>query len=209
MNNSWNRLIYKLWSPFYDQFFNSGAFLQARKNLFAEETFEKGQNILFVGVGTGADLAWIPRKDLNVTAIDFSPEMLHKAKEKFKNDPITFKEMDAQDLQFADESFDIVVGSLILSVVPDAKKALEEMIRVTKGGGRILIFDKFAPKDMDLSFGKKLIRPLVSFLGTDIGLHFDETLNPYRSMVNLQLDKPIMFGDMYRKIRLVKVLEIN
>ena len=49
-------------------------------------------------------------------------------------------------MSFADESFDYIVASLILSVVPNENKCFEEMIRVLKKDGRILIFDKFAPK---------------------------------------------------------------
>lgn len=56
MNNQWNKKIYKLWSPVYDLFFNKGPFLQARKKIFQDMTFTKNQKILFVGVGTGADL---------------------------------------------------------------------------------------------------------------------------------------------------------
>ena len=47
---------------------------------------------------------------------------------------------------FADESFDYIVASLILSMVPNENKCFEEMIRVLKKDGRILIFDKFALK---------------------------------------------------------------
>ena len=49
-------------------------------------------------------------------------------------------------MSFADESFDYIVASLILSVVPNENKCFEEMIRVLKKDGRILIFDKFALK---------------------------------------------------------------
>jgi len=47
---------------------------------------------------------------------------------------------------FEDESFDYVVASLILSVVPDANKCFQEITRVLKHEGKIIIFDKFAPK---------------------------------------------------------------
>lgn len=67
--------------------------------------------------------------DLDITAIDFSPDMLRKARAKFKNSRIKFLEMDAQNMAFNDMSFDYVVGSLILSVVPDADKCFQEMGR--------------------------------------------------------------------------------
>ena len=56
MNNVWNKIIYKIWSPIYDKIFNSKIFLRARKDIFLEMPFENPQRVLFVGVGTGADL---------------------------------------------------------------------------------------------------------------------------------------------------------
>ena len=50
-------------------------------------------------------------------------------------------------MEFDNESFDYIVGSLVLSVVPDANECLREMIRVLKGGGKIILFDKFTSKD--------------------------------------------------------------
>ncbi|RXT03902.1 class I SAM-dependent methyltransferase [Ammoniphilus sp. CFH 90114] len=205
MNNQWNKMIYKIWSPFYDKIFNSGAFLKAREKLVKDIELFKGKRILFVGVGTGADLERIQHRDYEITAIDFSKDMLDKAKQKFNQSSIEFLEMDAQKLEFEEESFDLVVGSLILSVVPDADKALKEMVRVTKQGGEILLFDKFAPKNKQISVGKKLIRPLISLLGTDIGLNFEQTFARYIHSVAVQADEPVMFGDMYRKIKLLKV----
>jgi len=77
--------------------------------------------------------------------------------------------MDAQNMVFEDESFDYVVASLILSVVPDANKCFQEITRVLKHEGKIIIFDKFAPKYKKLSLLKVLLRPIISVLGTDIG----------------------------------------
>ncbi|MGV2806629.1 methyltransferase domain-containing protein, partial [Clostridium perfringens] len=132
MNNNWNKIIYKIWSPIYDKIFNSNIFLHARKQIFQETPFNNTQKILFVGVGTGADLELLNHNDLDITAIDFSPDMLRKARAKFKNSRIKFLEMDAQNMAFNDMSLDYVVGSLILSVVPDADKCFQEMGRVLK-----------------------------------------------------------------------------
>ncbi|WP_412679572.1 class I SAM-dependent methyltransferase [Brevibacillus choshinensis] len=73
--------------------------------------------ILFVGVGTGADLRFIKGEDVSVTAIDLSPEMLDKAKEKYDLPNFTFIEIDAQDLIFSPESFDMVIANLTISVM--------------------------------------------------------------------------------------------
>ena len=72
--------------------------------------------------------------------------MLKKAKDKYKESTIQFLEMDAQNMSFEDHSFDVVIASLLLSVVPDAEKCFQEMARVLKREGIIILFDKFTNK---------------------------------------------------------------
>ncbi|OZU87126.1 SAM-dependent methyltransferase [Virgibacillus indicus] len=204
MNNSWNKRIYKIWSPVYDKIFNSGIFLNARQQLFQAIPFQKQQRILFVGVGTGADLALINHHDLDITAIDFSPDMLRKAKVKFRNSLIKFSEMDAQNMAFTNNSFDYVVGSLVLSVVPNADKCFQEMVRVLNCNGKIIIFDKFAPETTKLPLSKRLLRPFIRVLGTDIGLNFEELYLRNNKNLRIDEDKPVMMNGMYRKIIISK-----
>lgn len=205
VNNSWNKIIYKIWSPIYDKIFNSGIFHTARKQIFKEMSFSREQKILFVGVGTGADLEFMNHSALDITAIDISSDMLKKAKMKFQHSSIKFLEMDAQNLEFNDESFDSIIASLILSVVPDADKCFNEMTRVLKKEGQIIIFDKFSPKNKELSLPKKLIRPIIRGLGTDIGLNFEELFQRNHQNLKIEEDKPIMLNGMYRKIVIRKI----
>ena len=206
LNNSWNKVIYKFWSPVYDKIFNSHLFLDARKRMFEELDFHDHAKVLFVGVGTGADLELIKNLDLEITAIDLSADMLKKAMGKFDDASISFLEMDAQHMEFANESFDYVVGSLVLSVVPDANECLREMIRVVKGEGKIILFDKFISKDERLSVPKKLLRPIIRFLGTDIGLRFEDLFSGHGDIMEIEEDQPIMLNGMYRKIIISKRL---
>ncbi|MED3786028.1 class I SAM-dependent methyltransferase [Peribacillus frigoritolerans] len=206
MNNSWNKVIYKFWSPVYDKIFNSHLFLDARKRMFEELDFHDHAKVLFVGVGTGADLELIKNLDLEITAIDLSADMLKKAMGKFDDASINFLEMDAQHMEFTNESFDYVVGSLVLSVVLDANECLREMIRVVKGEGKIILFDKFISKDERLSLPKKLLRPIIRFLGTDIGLRFEDLFSGHGDIMEIVEDRPIMLNGMYRKIIISKRL---
>lgn len=130
--------------------------------------------------------------------------MLNKAKDKFAKTSIKFLEMDAQQMNFMDEQFDIVVGSLILSVVPNANKCFDEMVRVLKKDGEIIIFDKFSPKGKKPSLFKKTIRPVIKVLGTDIGLNFEELFETQKTKLRIKEDAPIMFNGMYRKIVITK-----
>jgi phosphatidylethanolamine/phosphatidyl-N-methylethanolamine N-methyltransferase len=204
LNNTWNKFIYKVGSPLYDYFFNTGMFLTARKHIFRDISFTKKHKILFIGVGTGADLELINHTGLNITAIDYSTDMLRKARAKFRNSTITFLEMDAQKLAFEDESFDYVVASLILSVVPDENECFKEMVRVLHRDGKIIIFDKFAPDHSKLSFPKMFLRPIISLLGTDIGRSFEEIVRHTSEKIKVEEDIPIMLNAMYRKIMIGK-----
>ncbi|QKY68673.1 class I SAM-dependent methyltransferase [Lentibacillus sp. CBA3610] len=204
MNNRWNEIIYKCWSPVYDKLFNSRKFLEARKLIFQEKKFIKNQSILFVGVGTGADLELINHRDLNITGIDYSNEMLEKAKIKFKSSSIQFLKMDTQDMSFKDNHFDVVIGSLVLSVIPNADKCIKEIVRVLKPNGEIIIFDKFSPKGKELSPLKKAVRPLFKLLGTDIGMNFETLYEKNKEALSIKEDTPLMFNGMYRKIVISK-----
>ncbi|CAM4451933.1 class I SAM-dependent methyltransferase [Paenibacillus phoenicis] len=205
MNNHWNKVIFRFWAPFYDYLFNSGPFLKARKKIFESLEIKPKSKILFVGVGTGADLRFIMGKDVSVTAIDLSPEMLDRAKKKYDSPNIKFMEMDAEDLTFSPESFDMVIANLILSVVPNPDLCFQEMIRVTRTGGRIVIFDKFAPPSEDLSLIKKIVRPVIAIMGTDIGRHFEPIIMPYKNHFRVEEDASALFNGMYRKKVLRKI----
>lgn len=204
MKNTWNKIIYKLWSPVYDTFFNSGHFRHARKKVFQDLTFEPSQTILFVGIGTGADLEQVKYCGMDITAIDFSPDMLGKAKTKYRNSSIKFLEMDAQNMNFEDQQFDIIIASLVLSVVPDPDACLSEMERVLKPNGEIIVFDKFLSTEQKVSLLKKTVRPLIKLLGTDIGLNFEELLVRSHSDLLIRESLPIMFNGMYKRILLGK-----
>jgi len=162
------------------------------------------QKVLFVGVGTGADLELMNLDGLEITAVDYSQDMLNQARKKFKGSSIQFLEMDAQQMLFNNNQFDRVIGSLILSVVPDGKVCSQEMERVLKPGGEILLFDKFLPKEKKLSLPRRIIRPVIKLFGTDIGLNFDRLLENNQGTLRIKKDVPVMFNGMYRKIVLSK-----
>ncbi|WP_251555075.1 class I SAM-dependent methyltransferase [Neobacillus muris] len=200
MNNGWNRLIYKCWSPIYDHFFNSGMFLKARKEIFKDISLEKGDKVLLVGVGTGAEIPYFLNKGYQITAIDFSADMLNVAIEKYPNSDVTFLQMDAQKMEFKEESFDFIVASLILSVVPNPDKTMAEIIRVLKVNKEFLIFDKFVPKNKKMKLTQRLLRPIVKVFGTDIGLDFYDVFKVVENRCVLIKDENVMMNGMYRKI---------
>jgi ubiquinone/menaquinone biosynthesis C-methylase UbiE len=97
---------------------------------------------LEVAIGTGLNLTHYPA-DVRLIGIDLSPEMLAlaEARRKELGRRLRLTEGDAQDLPFADGSFDTVVCTYALCSVPDDAAAISEMHRVLKPGGRLILVD--------------------------------------------------------------------
>ena len=124
--------------------------------------------VLEVGVGTGINLSLYPRESA-VTGIDFSSSMLEKARERAarKDVPLSLRllQMDAADLKFADDSFDVVYAPYLISVVPDPIKVAQEMRRVCRPGGRIVFLNHFLSPNPILSRLERMISPLTIHIG--------------------------------------------
>ena len=92
--------------------------------------------VLEVGVGTGANLSHYP-PGLEIVGIDFSPRMLAYAQEQILSLPsnIQLQQMDAQHLEFPNDSFDTVVATCVFCSVPDPIQGLREIHRVLKPTG--------------------------------------------------------------------------
>jgi ubiquinone/menaquinone biosynthesis C-methylase UbiE len=118
---------------------------------------------LEMGVGTGASLVHYP-PDASVTAIDLSPEMLVIAQQHAQelNLDIELRLGDAQDLDFADEEFDTVTATLLLSTVPDPQRAVFEMRRVLRPGGQVLLLDFARSPAVPVRWVERALKPLTA-----------------------------------------------
>lgn len=98
--------------------------------------------VLEVAVGTGLNLGLYPER-VTLTGMDLSPAMLDGARERAAGlgRDVDLRVGDAQRLEFADASFDTVVCTFGLCAVPDDRGAVEEMVRVLRPGGLLLIAD--------------------------------------------------------------------
>ena len=94
-----------------------------------------GAAVLEVGCGTGLILERVAKVARAATGVDLSPGMLAKARER----GLEVREADATALPFADGTFDVTYSFKVLSHVPDLGRALSEMARVTRPGGRVFI----------------------------------------------------------------------
>jgi ubiquinone/menaquinone biosynthesis C-methylase UbiE len=97
---------------------------------------------LEVAIGTGLNLAQYP-PEVRLTGVDLSPEMLVFAETRGKGvgRKIRLIEGDAEDLPFADRSFDTVVCTYALCSVRDDARAISEMHRVLRPDGRLILVD--------------------------------------------------------------------
>ncbi len=99
-----------------------------------------GERILDLAAGTGASSVALARSGAQVVAADFSPGMIAEGRRRHGAvSGLSFVEANATDLPFADDEFDAVTMSFGLRNVDEPRKALAELLRVTKPGGRVVI----------------------------------------------------------------------
>ena len=129
-----------------------------------------GYHILEVGVGTGKNFDYYP-VDARITAIDFSREMLKQAarKKDRKQTAVEISLMDVQSLDFADNSFDTVIGSFVFCSVPLPLKGLKELYRVCKPGGQVLLLEHvFSSKPLIAKVMNFINPAIVALVGANI-----------------------------------------
>lgn len=103
------------------------------------------QRVLEVGIGTGMSIPAYPR-EIDLTGVDLSQAMLAQANKLIQENSLTnfhVLPMNAESLEFDDASFDVVTSFHVISVVSDPRRMMQEMLRVCKPGGRILIVNHF------------------------------------------------------------------
>ena len=157
---------YRRWAPVYDHTF--GAVSQAGRARAVAYINGRAGKVLEVGVGTGLSLRDYKRH-LDVTGVDFSPQMLAKARRKVAAENLThvtaLREMDARVLDFPDNHFDTVVAMYLVSVVPEPEEVVAEMARVCKPGGEVLILNHFARTEGALAVLERGFAPFADLLG--------------------------------------------
>jgi phosphatidylethanolamine/phosphatidyl-N-methylethanolamine N-methyltransferase len=135
------KAAYRRYAGIYDAVF--GPMLQpGRKALLKALGCKPGERVLEVGVGTGLALPMYPR-DVQVTGIDVSSEMLERARARVARRGLknveALLEMDAENMAFPEATFDKVVAMYVVSVVERPAKLIEELHRVCKPDGEIFL----------------------------------------------------------------------
>ena len=122
------------------------AWLHVLEEQFPEKKKEE-MKILDIGTGPGFFPMILSEAGYTVTAVDYTEEMLEKAKEnlgkytKYGLERVTLQRMDARNLEFADETFDVVISRNLTWNLEKPEQAYQEWMRVLKPGGVLLNFD--------------------------------------------------------------------
>ena len=157
---------YDRWAPVYDLVFG-GVFGKGRHAAIVA-TNSIGGRVLEVGVGTGISL---PQYGSNVRIFgtDISEAMLRKAKQRVAELRLKNVEglavMDAEKLEFPDDSFDVVMAQYVVTAVPNPEVALDEFARVLRPGGEMIILSRVSADGGMRRFIEQALQPVVRRLG--------------------------------------------
>ena len=161
---------YSRWAPVYDNTFGRVTNAGRRRAVEAINGLPAGR-VLEVGVGTGMSLPAYDRKH-KVVGIDLSTDMLAVARRRIEREGLSHveavHEMDAGRMSFAAGEFDIAVAMYVMTVVPDPKAVLNELARVVRPGGHVVVLNHFSRPDDDrgaLARLERAIAPLGETLG--------------------------------------------
>jgi len=175
MQEASTRVLYDAQSRIYDKTF--GRLVQRRiARAISHINIQPGDRILDLGIGTGAALQYYPLDRGRIFGIDLSSGMLHLCRQRMvelNRTNATVVQGDALHLPFADDTFDHIFISHVISVVSDPCSLMREAQRVAKPEARIVMLNHFQSTNRFLAFVEKILCPLCTKLGwrSDLALH--------------------------------------
>ena len=124
-----------------------------------------GPAVLEVGVGTGKNMVYYP-PDSHLTGVDISAKMLARARRRAAalGSNVTLRQMDAQRLEFEDNTFDSAIATFVFCSVPDAVRGMRELKRVVKPDGRVVLLEHMRARNPILGRIMDWLDPLTARL---------------------------------------------
>jgi phosphatidylethanolamine/phosphatidyl-N-methylethanolamine N-methyltransferase len=166
MQEASTRKIYDFHSVFYDATF--GRLVRRRiERAIRHMNIGDTDRVLDLGIGTGVSLNFYPDRG-RIVGVDLSAGMLREARKKIEERRLTHAtvfQADALRLPFADDTFDHVFISHVISVVSDPFLLIREAQRVAKPNARIVIVNHFQSTNRFIALVEKWLCPLCTRLG--------------------------------------------
>jgi phosphatidylethanolamine/phosphatidyl-N-methylethanolamine N-methyltransferase len=166
MQEESTKKIYDVHSGFYDATF--GRLVKRRiERAISHMKIAETDRVLDLGIGTGASLNYYPNRG-RIIGVDLSAGMLRECRKRIRERGLSHAivfQADALKLPFADNSFDHVFISHVISVVSDPYKLVQEAQRVAKPGARIVIVNHFQSTNRFIAMVEKWLCPLCTKLG--------------------------------------------
>lgn len=165
--------------------------------------------ILEIGVGTGLNLPHYPQHVRRITTVDPNPGMNRMLQRRIARTGMEVNEqiISSEQLPFADGAFDCVVSTLTLCSIPDVERAISELFRVLKPGGRFVFLEHgICPEPQVAKWQRRLNRYQKLLAdGCRLDLHVADLFSaqPFRSVEidNFFMEKtPKTHGYMYRGV---------
>ena len=181
----WKRTRYQHYAPIYD--WVARPLEHGRRRALEQVAPTAEDRILILGCGPGSDFEYLP-PSASITALDAAPAMVRRTERRAEalGMAIDARVGDAQDLPFDDDSFDLVLLHLILSVVPDPEAVAAETARVLAPGGRVSVYDKFIPEGTEPSLLRRALNPIARFLFSDL----TRRLDPILEVGGMEVEEP-------------------
>lgn len=193
---------YSILAPLYDAAVR-GPLDGVRRKSLARLNDINGKHILINGIGTGLDLEYLP-DGARYTGTDITPLMLKRAEKRANKSTIDIRLecADSLRLPYKNETYDIIIMHLILAVVPNPERALQEAGRVLKKNGSIYILDKFL-RPGQLAPIRRGLNTVLRHIATRTDVVFEDVLS-HSTQLHVVSDEPALAGGWFRLIELVK-----
>ena len=181
----WHTGRWSLYAPVYDA--HKGLTRGPRRRSFELLDLKPTERVLIVGCGTGLDFEFVP-PGVIVEAIDASPAMAGRAGRRAASllPAARVRVMDATRLDYPDAAFDAVVLHLILAVLPDPARCVQEVARVLRPGGRVAVLDKFVPGDCRPGRTRRALNVLTRAAATSITARLQSCSTASRSSLSVR-----------------------